>query len=90
MFEHGIENDQELAHTGGKGDFLGFPGSTESLVEGANYGIEARGDNGVHVQDGPHVSPATPHRAFAAQRAAVAIEGCDADQGRNLFMCQGT
>jgi hypothetical protein len=88
MFEHRIENDQELAHAGREGHFLGLPGSTEALVEGANHGIEAGGDNRVHVQHGSHVSPATPHRALASPRAAVAIEGRDADQRGNLFMGQ--
>lgn len=45
MFQHRIENHQELVHAGRERDFLGFASPTETLMERADDGIEARGDD---------------------------------------------
>lgn len=34
MFQHRIEDRQQLAHAGGQGDFLCFAGGTQALIEG--------------------------------------------------------
>ena len=46
MASYGIENRQELAHAGGQGQFLRLARAAQALVERANDGIEARGDQG--------------------------------------------
>ena len=86
MCEHCVENHEELAHAGGKRHFLGFAGRTARVIADANDGIEAGGDNSIHVQDGSRVSSTTPHRALALQPSTVAMQWRDADQLDNLFM----
>ena len=82
MLQHCIQNDQEFPYAGRERYLLGFASPTESLVEDADHGVEARGDDRVHIEDGSHMSPPPPHRAFPPQRAAIAIEGRDPDERR--------
>ena len=68
MFEHGIDDREQLAHASHEGDLLGFAGSTQALIEGANDRIEACGHDRCHVERRPDVGAPTPDRAATAQR----------------------
>ena len=41
MLEHGVEDDQELAHASCEGQFLGLTGGQQPLVELPDDGVEA-------------------------------------------------
>ncbi len=70
------------------GDFRRLAGGAEALVEGANDGVTARGDARRHVERRAHRGAAAPGDAWAAPRAAVAIERRDADQRGDLLARQ--
>ena len=89
MVQHRIEEGEELAHAGGERHLLCLPCSLQTLVEGANEGIEpVLPHDGAQIEDRTHLRPAAPDRAFAAQRAAITIQRRDADEGRVLFVRQ--
>ena len=56
--DHGVEDDEEFAHGGGDGDFVGFVLGDEAVVEGFDDGIVPYGDDGGHVEGRSDVSPA--------------------------------
>jgi len=49
MFHHGVENGEQLSHTGSEGHLLGFSCVIQALVETANDGIAAGPHQGRHV-----------------------------------------
>src|SRR6266436_3440071 len=55
--EHGVENREELAHTGRESHLLRLAGSEEALVKLANYGIAPGGHQRGHVK-----APREPER----------------------------
>src|SRR5215207_5746802 len=69
-----VEDDQQLPHTRNQRHLLGLSGLNESLVEFLDGGIEARSDQGSHVERFSNPRPAAPRRATASQSARVAIE----------------
>src|SRR5215216_1471403 len=69
-----VEDDQQLPHTRNQRHLLGLSGLNESLVEFLDGGVEARSDQGSHVERFSNPRPAAPHRATASQSARVAIE----------------
>src|SRR5215207_5355784 len=79
-----VEDDQQLPHTRNQRHLLGLSGLNESLVEFLDGGIEARSDQGSHVERFSNPRPAAPHRATASQSARVAIERSDANESREL------
>jgi len=85
MAQDGVEDKEEFVHAGGQGDFLGFAGGAEALVEGANGRVVPGGDERGHVQGGAHAGAAPPDDTPAAQRAALAGERGHANQGGNGF-----
>lgn len=42
--EHAVEDDQELLHAGGKGNFLGFAGNQHPWVKLADHRVVSAGD----------------------------------------------
>ena len=86
MFHHGIEDGEQFMHGGDAGDFAGCAGGTQALIEGANDGVVAAGDDGGHVEGGANGGAAAPSGAGARAGATIAIERGDADQGRELAM----
>jgi hypothetical protein len=40
MLDQGVENGQQLAHAGGKGDLLGLSSLEEVLIEGLDNRVE--------------------------------------------------
>ena len=49
MFQHRIENGQQLMHTRCQGDFFDFPRGEEPLVKRFDLRVVARGHEGPHV-----------------------------------------
>ena len=72
-FEHGVEDDQELAHAGGQHHLEGFASGLQSVGEGFDHGIETTGGQGGHVEDVPHRGTAPKDRTFPPELAAVVI-----------------
>src|SRR3954465_5762241 len=52
-----VENDDELVHTGGERDLLGFARGEQPLVEGSQDGVMLTGHQGAHVRRGPPARP---------------------------------
>ena len=73
--------DEEFAHDGGEGDFMGFTGGAQALVDGLEDGVTARGAQGCHVEGEAHFAASAADGAGAAIGPAVAIEGGEAGQG---------
>src|SRR6266849_9590875 len=80
MFEHGIEDGEQLAHGRGERELGGFAGAAQAQVKSFKRGVAAHRGEGGHVECGPHLGAATPHRARSAHGAAVAVEWSDPDQ----------
>jgi hypothetical protein len=89
MFDHGVENREQLAHAGDQSDFERFALGLEPFVEISNHGIVSSSDQGCHVQSAAHRSSATPDATAAFKRATVAVEGSQTHQRRNLFTIEG-
>ena len=84
----GVENREQFAHTGREREFLRLARRKETAVESADDRIATGRDERPHVEHGPHRCPPTPHDPLASERATVAGEGCDTDQGSDLFAVQ--
>jgi hypothetical protein len=89
MLHHGVENGEQLSHTGSESHLLGFSCVTQALVETANDGITAGPHPGRYVQCGPDMSAAAPHGPFASKRPAIAVQGSDSNECGNLLPTQG-
>ena len=59
MLEHGVEDNQQLAHTGCESQFLRLTSGQQPLVEVPDHGIEAAGDQRSHVQGGADAETGT-------------------------------
>ena len=82
--EDGVEDDDEPAHAGHEGLLAGFAGGPELGVVSGDDRIGAAGDQSPHVGRRAHGGVAAGDSAAAAQRAAVAIDRRDPDQGGDL------
>ena len=89
MFEHGIYDDQQFAHTGHHGHVWSFARCTQPHVKVFDNRIAFAGSQHRHKLRCPHVSPSAPDRAFASECAAVSVERGDPNQGRDLLTAQG-
>src|SRR5215218_11184680 len=56
-----VEDDQQLPHTRNRHHLLGLSGLNESLVEFLDGGIEARSDQGSHVESASLTLALPPH-----------------------------
>src|SRR3954454_11664057 len=65
VFEDGVENREQLAHTGHQSHLLRLARRQETLVELPYDGIVAGGDQGAHVQRGSDLGPPSPHATMA-------------------------
>ena len=66
MFDHGVQNRQQLAHARHQCDFGRLAGCLESLTEGFDDGVVSRRDHGTHIQGAAHDGASTPSNAAAA------------------------
>jgi hypothetical protein len=72
VFEHGIEDGEQLAQAGHDSLFLRFSCRQETLVEGPEGRVAARGVQRAHGERRADGASPTPDCAMAAERAAVA------------------
>ena len=84
MFEHSVQDSEQLAHTGGEGCFLGFTGGTQAMVESTDDRIMAGSYQGSHVESRPYHGSPAPNRALASQVATVPVKRGDAYQSSDL------
>ena len=89
MLEHGVEDDEQLAHAGREGHLLRLTSGHEPPVEDLDNRIEPAGYQRRHVQCGSDPTASSPDGASAMQRAAVSVEGRRTDQGGDLPPVQG-
>jgi len=82
--DHGVEDGQELAHASDDGDFFGFAGGDEAIVELLDDDVEADRSQGGHVEAAPYLPAPAEDGPFAAHLAGIAIERRNADQGADL------
>src|SRR5215210_7605938 len=82
---HGVEDDQQLPHARHQRHrLLGLAAGHESTVKLLDGGIEARSDQGSHVECFSNPRPAAPYGASASQSARVAVERSDPYESREL------
>src|SRR5829696_116350 len=84
LSHHRVEDHQELPHTRNQSHLLGLAGRHQPFVELPDGGIEARSDQGSHVECLPNPRPAAPYGAPASQGAGVPVERSDPNEGREL------
>src|SRR5256885_16200632 len=85
---HRVEDGEELSHACGQRDFLGLAGREEATIERAEHRVAARADEGRHEQRRAPGRATTPDESLGLQRPAVAGQGGDSNQGRDLFARQ--
>ena len=76
--------DEEMTHDGDEGDFVGFTGGAQALVEGFQDGVGAGGAECGHEEGTAHVEPAAADGADAAKGTAVAIKRGQTGERRDL------
>ena len=89
MFEHGVKDDEQLAHTGGEGDLFGFASSTETLVERLDNGVVTGSGEGSHIERGPDGGAPAPDGAPTSEGPTVAIERSNTYQSSDLVSIEG-
>ncbi len=70
MFEHRVDDRQQLAQACHQGDLLSLARRTQALIERPNHGIESRGHDGCQRRK---MSQAT---FLAESECNVALAGC--------------
>ena len=90
VFEHGVEDDEEFSHAGGDRFFGLFAVGAKSFVEVFDSGIATDGGEGGHVEGVADVKSSAADGAGAGLLAAVVVEGCDTDEGGDLFAIELT
>lgn len=88
MLQHRVEGREQFPHARRERDLLRFACSLQTLIEDPDHRVEAGGDNRTHAEHGADLCASAPHCASPSERAAVAIEGHDADEGGDLLICQ--
>jgi len=83
MFEHRIENRQELMHTRDQGDLGGLAGTPQPGVKGANHRIPLGGDQRRHRQDPTDRGPAAPAGAAAPRVPLSRLSGATPTNAAN-------
>src|SRR5215203_3035824 len=75
---HHVNDGQQFAHTGHKGNFFKFVPGDEPLIESFDNWIAANGSQGGHVELGPHLRSAGEDVTSATLFTTVTIEWGDA------------
>lgn len=90
IFDHSVQDDKELAHTGCKGDLRRFSGLFKTFIKRLNSWVETRCGNGCHVKHGSQSTSAAPDDAFTFEFSAVAVHRRNANKGCYLFAVQAS
>jgi hypothetical protein len=88
MFDHRVQDDQELAPAGCEGHFSGLARRAKRVVKGLDDGVIPAGRQSRHIEGSPHPGPPTPDGPLAPEAATVSIERSDAHQRGNLVAAQ--
>ncbi len=80
-FDDGVAEGEQFAHTGGEGYLPGLAGGQQPLITASDGWVASGGRQGCHIQGGPQLASAAPHRALAAPLPAVPVAGSNARQG---------
>ena len=89
MFQHRIEDRQQLAHAGRERHLLRFARALQALIEGPDHRIESGSDDRTHIEDGANLCASAPHSSSPSERPAIAIQWSHANEGGDLFVRQG-
>jgi len=90
MFEHGIEDSEQLAHGGNQRDLGRFTALAQALVKSTQCRLMTDCGQGRHIERGTHLRAAAEDRAWAAPRPALTVERCDSRQGCGLASVEAT
>jgi hypothetical protein len=74
MFEHGVEDSEQLAHGGNQRDFGRFTALTQALIKSTQCRLMTDRGEGRHIERSPHLCTTAEDRARAAPRSALAAE----------------
>jgi hypothetical protein len=88
MFDHRVQDNQELAHAGGQSYFPGLARRTKAVVKGLDDGVISAGCESRHIEGSPYPGPPAPDHPFASEAATVSVEGGDTYQSGNLVAAQ--
>ncbi len=88
MFEDGIQDDQQFAHTGNQSNFWFFARCPQPSVEVSDHGIAPAGSQRSHVEGSAHVSSTTPNDTASPQQTTVPVEWGHTDKRSDLFAVQ--
>src|SRR5918992_2086702 len=88
MFDHRVQDDQELAHAGGQSHFPGLARRTKAVVKGLDDGVISAGCQSSHIEGSPDPGPSAPDHSFAPEAATVPIKRGNSHQGGNLVAAQ--
>src|SRR5216683_1121873 len=85
VVKHGIENNEELAHTGDERGLGVFTVGAQPQIESSDGGIAAHSRHRRHIQDAPHLCASAPDTTAAAHISTVAVKWCETSQCGDLL-----
>src|SRR6266851_6063195 len=85
VVKHGIENNEELAHTGDERGLGVLTVGAQPQIESSDGGIAAHSRHARHIQDAPHLCAAAPDTTTAPHISTVAVEWCEPSQCGDLL-----
>jgi len=83
--KHGVENNEELAHTRDERGLGVLPIGAQPQIEGSDGGIAANTCHRRHIQDAPNLGAAAPDTTTAAHASTVAVKWCQTGQCGDLL-----
>src|SRR6266852_3232719 len=85
VVKHGIENNEELAHTGDERGLGVLTVGAQPQIESSDSGIAAHSRHRRHIQDAPHLCASAPDTTTAPYISTVAVEWCETSQCGDLL-----
>jgi transposase InsO family protein len=84
IFQHRIQNREQLTHAGNQSNLLPFSSRTKTPIEISNNRVVSSGDQRGHIEHGPYVWPATSNNTSTMHHATVTVKGRHPYQSGNL------
>src|SRR5918992_803730 len=88
MFDHRVQDDQELAHAGRQGYFPSLAHPTKAVVKSLDDGVIPAGCESSHIEHSSDPGPSAPDSPCASESATISIERGDTYQRGNLVATQ--
>lgn len=85
ILEHGVQDDEELAHTGSNSNFGLFASLFESIAESLEDGIVFHSANGGHIESASQGGAPSCNVSWTVMDAALIVHGCDSDECGDLL-----